>query len=88
MPRNYNLIKNLIEIVVVIILYTILGILIAIIIDMIVYLSLCIMINIAKDNQLTKNIAAYSISISCPIIGGIIGCISGVLYINKIIKNE
>ena len=56
-------------------------------IDMIVYLSLCIIINIATYNQLTKNIAAYSISISCPVIGGIIGCISGVLYINKIIKN-
>ena len=88
MPRDYNLIKKIVRNVDIIISYTILGLIGGIVIDLIIIPLSAIIASYITDNQSIINTIAESVGISCSLIGGIIGCITGILYIIKINNNE
>ena len=82
MPRNYNLIKKI-----VINIYIIIGIMGGMVINLITIPLFTLITSFITDNQFIANIITNSVGISCPLIGGIIGCIIGILYIIKINNN-
>ena len=87
MPEYYNLIKQIVENVLIGILGIILGTIGGILISIIVCPVLRIILNILTDNKSIITIIINSVEISCILIGGIVGCI-GVLYATEIIKNQ
>ena len=58
------------------------------VIDLIAIPISALITDFITDNQSIINTIAGSVGISCPLIGGVIGCIIGILYIIKIINNE
>ena len=88
MPRNYNLIKKIVRNVIITISYIITGIMEGLEIDLIAIPLSALITSFITDNQSIVNIIAESVGISCPLIGGIVGCIIGILYIIKINNNE
>ena len=72
MPRDYNLIKQIVRNVIITISYTTLGIIGRIAIDLLTILLSAIIANFITDNQFIINTIAGSIGISCPLIGGIV----------------
>ena len=88
MPRDYNLIKKIARNVIIIISYITVGIMGCMVIDLIAIPISAIITSFITDNQSIANIITSSVGISCPLIGGIIGCIIGILYIIKINNNE
>ena len=88
MPRDYNLIKQIVRNVIITISYITVGIMWGMVIDLITIPLSAIIANFITDNQSIINIVAESVGISCPLIGGVIGCIIGILYIIKINNNE
>ena len=58
------------------------------VIDLITIPLSAIITNFITDNQSISNIITNSVGISCPLTGGVIGCIIGILYIIKINNNE
>ena len=71
MPRDYNLIEQIIGGV----LGTILGTILGGFVYIIASLVLGVILNIITDNPLIITIELYRVKISCIFIGGIIGCI-------------
>ena len=91
MPKYPNLIKliKLINVNVPMIIYgTMLGIVGGIVISMIIGYVLINMLNILTDNKLIINIITYSVGTSCVLNCGILGFITVLLYINRIINND
>ena len=88
MSRDYNLIKKIVRNVNIIISYIILGLIGGIVIDLITIPLSAIITSFITDNQSIINTIIESVGISCSLIGGIIGCFSGILYIIKINNNE
>ena len=79
MPRDYNLIKQIVRNIIITISYTITGIMGGIVIDLIAIALSALISNFITDNQSIINTIAERVGISCPLIGGIIGCIIGIL---------
>ena len=88
MPRDYNLIKQIIRNVIITISYITVGIMGGMAIDLITIPISAIITSFITDKQFIANIIAGSVGISCPLIGGIIKCIIGILYKIKINNNE
>ena len=88
MPRDYNLIKKIVRNVNIIISHTSLGIFIGMLSNLITIPLFAIIASFITDNQSIINTIIESVGISCSLIGGIIGCIVGILYIIKINNNE
>ena len=88
MPRDYDLLKQIVRNVIITISYITVGIMWGMIIDLIAIPISALIANFITDNQSIINTIAGSVGISCPFIGGVIGCIIGILYIIKINNNE
>ena len=88
MPGCCNLLKQIIKSIIITILIMIIGILGGILISIIAIPILVRIVRFITDNEFIINTIASSVGISCLLIGGIIGCIIGVLYIINIIKND
>ena len=88
MPRDYNLIKKIVRNVIITISYKITDIMGGLVIDLITIPLSVIIASFITDKQSIINTIAESVGISCPLIGGVIGCIIAILYIIKINNNE